>query len=110
MNGSAAGGLFHQDYMSLFSRRDGGGSVAVRDCACGARHILRTQSVLFGRGVLAKTAEEAGRRLGADRRLWLLSDERTEAAAGAALKNGLRGCRIAEKVPVSYTHLTLPTN
>ena len=84
--------VYHRDYLSLF---DASGR---RECGCGRCHTLETAQVLFGRGVLTQAAEVLARRYGHGRRVWVLSDERTEAAAAAALKRSLGRQSVSEIV------------
>ena len=70
-------------------------------CSCGQVHELGTREVLVGDGVPAAIAERLRRDSGRDTVVWVLSDENTEAAAGAALKRALRsagGLPMAEEV------------
>ena len=76
--------LYFRDYLSRF---DEGGSYR---CSCGQTHGIGTRKILFGRGILSELADLAARRLGSGGRIWILSDENTEIAAGAELKRALR--------------------
>jgi len=70
-------------------------------CSCGQVHELGTREILVGDGVPAVIAERLRRDSGRDTVVWVLSDENTEAAAGAALKRALRsagGLPMAEEV------------
>jgi glycerol-1-phosphate dehydrogenase [NAD(P)+] len=70
-------------------------------CSCGQVHELGTREILVGDGVPAAIAERLRRDSGRDTVVWVLSDENTEAAAGAALKRALRsagGPPMAEEV------------
>ena len=59
-------------------------------CSCGQVHELGTREILLGDGVWAAIPERLRREHGEDTVIWVLSDENTEAAAGAALKRALR--------------------
>ena len=84
---------FHfEEFLSHFDRR---GSLA---CACGHTHTLATRTVLVSRGALEESAELLGRTRGSASRLWVLSDENTEAAAGARWKAAARAALITARV------------
>lgn len=82
---------FH--FKEFMSRFDASGSLA---CACGKTHRLGTGTVLVSRGALEQSAEVLHRSRGS--RLWVLSDENTEAAAGSRWKSAAGKTRIAERV------------
>jgi glycerol-1-phosphate dehydrogenase [NAD(P)+] len=67
-------------------------------CTCGREHRLATRRILLGEGALERSA--ALLRSGGDRRVpWVLSDERTEAAAGARWKAACGGTLRARVLP-----------
>ncbi|MGA2641682.1 MAG: iron-containing alcohol dehydrogenase [Spirochaetia bacterium] len=68
------------------------------ECACGQTHQLSTRTVLASRGALEQSAELLVSTRGRDCRLWVLSDENTEAAAGARWKTAAGTARITELV------------
>ena len=80
-------------------------------CSCGRRHQLTTRSVCLEEGALAKVPQALASDYGSGARLWILSDENTERAAGAGLKALLTGCSIVETIlpaqPKPRTHLDL---
>ena len=83
---------FHfREFLSHFDQR---GSFT---CACGETHTLGTRTVLVSREALEESAELLRRTYGTGR-LWVLSDENTEAAAGARWKSAARTARITERV------------
>jgi glycerol-1-phosphate dehydrogenase [NAD(P)+] len=61
------------------------------DCSCGLRHRIGTRHVLMGDGVLGELPAMLRDRYGRDIRVWVLSDENTERAAGARCKELLAG-------------------
>jgi glycerol-1-phosphate dehydrogenase [NAD(P)+] len=69
---------------------------SLRTCSCGRAHALRVREILLGDGALDEAADRLSR--GPARSLWVLSDGNTEAAAGARLKAGVRGRRVAGRV------------
>jgi glycerol-1-phosphate dehydrogenase [NAD(P)+] len=77
---------------------DGFGSDGRKHCSCGQVHELQTREILLGDGVSAAIPERIRREYGGGATVWVLSDERTEAAAGAALKRALRGLPVVEAV------------
>jgi glycerol-1-phosphate dehydrogenase [NAD(P)+] len=84
--------LLHARYLGGF------GSDGRKRCSCGQVHELGTREVLLGEGVTAAIPERIRREHGQQTVVWVLSDQRTEAAAGAALKRTLRGLTLAEEV------------
>ncbi len=60
-------------------------------CDCGRTHEITTRTVLVSDDALRRSAQELGRALPAGGTAWVLSDERTERAAGAAWKRLARG-------------------
>jgi glycerol-1-phosphate dehydrogenase [NAD(P)+] len=89
------GGFLHERYLSGFGR-DGR-----RRCSCAQVHELETREILLGDGVREKIPGLLVRELEQGSIVWVLSDENTDAAAGAALKRalgGLPGLRLAEEV------------
>ena len=75
---------FH--YKDFIARFDPAGNLA---CACGRTHHLDIKSVIVSRGALEQAAELLERNRGGSGRLWVLSDENTEAAAGRRFKAAL---------------------
>jgi glycerol dehydrogenase-like iron-containing ADH family enzyme len=84
---------FH--FTQFKSRFDEKGTLA---CACGQTHQLVTGAVLVSRGALEESAELLLRTRGRGCRVWVLSDENTEAAAGARWKSAAGTARITERV------------
>jgi glycerol-1-phosphate dehydrogenase [NAD(P)+] len=72
---------FHRHYLE---RLDPDGSF---DCACGRRHRIATRQVLVGEKALGELPALLGDRYGRSLRIWVLSDDNTEAAAGARCKD-----------------------
>jgi glycerol-1-phosphate dehydrogenase [NAD(P)+] len=69
-------------------------------CSCGMRHTLAPQEIILGTDALDRAAEELRGRHPGGAALWVLSDEHTEAAAGAAWKAAAaaRGATLRERV------------
>jgi glycerol-1-phosphate dehydrogenase [NAD(P)+] len=67
-------------------------------CPCGQTHRLETRRVIAGEGALLQSAELLTGGHGSPSRLWVLSDERTEAAAGTAWKAALRGPHVVSRI------------
>jgi glycerol-1-phosphate dehydrogenase [NAD(P)+] len=80
-------------YEDLVRRCRGGGT-----CTCGRTHAVAAEDVLVGQGVLERSAAMLGGALPSGGRVWVLSDERTEEAAGRAWKRHARGVRLVSKV------------
>ena len=79
----------------------GFGGDGLKRCTCGQVHTLETREILLGEGVSASIPERLRREHGGGTVIWVLSDERTEAAAGAALKRELRSLLAEEVLPGS---------
>jgi glycerol-1-phosphate dehydrogenase [NAD(P)+] len=90
------GGFLFDRYLSGFDAE------GRKRCSCGQVHELGTREILLGDQVPAEIAERLRRDFSPDTVVWVLSDQNTEAAAGAALKGALRsgsgGPRLAEEV------------
>jgi glycerol-1-phosphate dehydrogenase [NAD(P)+] len=67
-------------------------------CACGVAHRVAVRQVLLEAGALERAAGLLRGGRGAGAGLWVLSDENTEAAAGARFKDAIRPIRIASRV------------
>ena len=80
-------------YEDLVSRYRGGGS-----CSCGHGHSIGAKDVLVGQGVLERSAALLGGTVPSGGCAWVLSDERTEEAAGRAWKRHARGIRLVSKI------------
>jgi glycerol-1-phosphate dehydrogenase [NAD(P)+] len=74
------------------------GPGGVLTCACGAWHRIEAGEVLVESGALARAAELVRRRNRARPAIWVLSDERTEAAAGGRWKAEMGGAAILSRV------------
>lgn len=83
-------------YFSEFLSRFGGRGVL--RCSCGAEHRVAVRKVLFGEDVLGESADLLRREHGVRPTIWVLSDEKTEATAGARWKSGVSADRIASRV------------
>lgn len=83
---------FFQEFISRF---DGEGTFK---CGCGQTHRIGTREVLFSAGALKDSAALLARDYGGGARIWVLSDENTEAAAGDMWKSCVRGARISARV------------
>jgi glycerol-1-phosphate dehydrogenase [NAD(P)+] len=80
-------------FEDLVRRYRGGGP-----CSCGHSHAIGVKEVLVGRGVLESSAALLGGEVPAGGSAWVLSDERTEEAAGREWKRHARGVRIVSKI------------
>ncbi|MCX7029186.1 MAG: iron-containing alcohol dehydrogenase [Spirochaetes bacterium] len=80
-------------FEDLVHRYRGGGS-----CPCGRNHAIGAKDVLVGRGVLESSATMLGGEVPAGGCAWVLSDERTEEAAGREWKRHARGIRLVSKI------------
>src|SRR5439155_882983 len=67
-------------------------------CPCGNVHRLSPVEVILGEGALESSARTLLRNHGAGASLWVLSDERTEAAAGERWKRGTRTASITSRI------------
>ena len=91
----SAGGFLHARYLSGFGRN------GRKRCSCGLLHELATREILLGDGVWSAIPARLRREHGRGTVVWVLSDENTEAAAGAVLKRALgalRGLPLAEEI------------
>jgi glycerol-1-phosphate dehydrogenase [NAD(P)+] len=84
--------FLHAQYM------DGFGTDGRKHCSCGQVHVLETREILLGDGVAAAIPERIRRDYGDRTTVWVLSDERTEAAAAAELKRALLRLPVTEAV------------
>jgi glycerol-1-phosphate dehydrogenase [NAD(P)+] len=84
--------LFYQEYLSKF------GQGCEYTCACGQRHRIETEQILFGRDILSEVSALVSETRGRDCGIWILSDENTEQAAGCRLKKSLRGFRVEQTI------------
>ncbi len=83
---------FHfRDFMSHFD------SEGTLRCSCGQTHRLGTRTVLVSRGALEESADLLARAHGRGR-IWVLSDENTEAAAGSRWKSAAARADIVSRV------------
>jgi glycerol-1-phosphate dehydrogenase [NAD(P)+] len=83
---------FH--FQSFLSRFDSKGSLV---CECGREHTIHTRAVFAETGALEASAAAAMREF-PKARIWVLSDENTEAAAGARWKAALNGAHVVSRV------------
>jgi glycerol-1-phosphate dehydrogenase [NAD(P)+] len=74
------GELFVQSYLSTYSQ-DG-----TLRCSCGEEHRLETRQVLLEDQVLERLPDLLAERCGTEAKIWVLSDENTEEAAGRRCK------------------------
>jgi glycerol-1-phosphate dehydrogenase [NAD(P)+] len=81
---------FHEELLSRFGPE---GTLA---CSCGAEHRLRLREVIMGEGALEESADRVSR--GPASSVWVLSDEYTDAAAGAPWKARVRGKRVLGRI------------
>jgi len=82
-------------FQAYLSRLESSGSF---DCACGRSHRLGARQVSLGERVLEDLPAQLRDRYGRGVRLWLLSDENTERAAGARCKELLAGWTLQSTV------------
>jgi glycerol-1-phosphate dehydrogenase [NAD(P)+] len=80
-------------FEDLVRRYQGGGP-----CSCGHNHAIGVKDVLVGRGVLEGSAALLGGTVPSGSCAWVLSDERTETAAGREWKRHARGIRLVSKI------------
>ena len=95
--------FFFQDFLSNF---DAQGRCA---CGCGQVHTIGARLVLVAAGALESGAAALLQKYGTGARLWVLSDENTEAAAGIRWKSAVQGARISATV-LSGQHKAVPTS
>jgi glycerol-1-phosphate dehydrogenase [NAD(P)+] len=74
------------------------GPSGVLSCACGKEHRLSIQEVVVDSNGLARSAELLLESYGRGPLLWVLSDEKTEAAAADRWKSCVRASRIVSRV------------
>ena len=67
-------------------------------CPCGTEHRRPPVEVILGEDALESSARTLLGSYGAGRSLWVLSDERTEAAAGERWKRATRTARISSRI------------
>jgi glycerol-1-phosphate dehydrogenase [NAD(P)+] len=67
-------------------------------CECGSHHRLTTRTTLVSENALAESAGLLSRQLGPGSVVWVLSDENTEAAAGARWKGMVTAGRIRSRI------------
>jgi len=67
-------------------------------CPCGKVHRLAPVEVMFQEGALESSARALHQRYGSGASLWVLSDERTESAAGERWKTAVRTARFSSLV------------
>ena len=84
--------FFFQDFLSKF---DSHGLLA---CECGREHRIDTRTVFAEPGALEDSAAALSREFGSDARIWVLSDENTEAAAGKKWKGEAGVSRVTARV------------
>jgi glycerol-1-phosphate dehydrogenase [NAD(P)+] len=83
---------FHfKDFLSRFDSR------GTLRCSCGQTHTLGTRTVLASHGALEESADLLARIHGRSR-IWVLSDENTEAAAGSRWKSAASRADIVSRV------------
>jgi glycerol-1-phosphate dehydrogenase [NAD(P)+] len=70
----------------------------VLECPCGNVHRLSLGGVILGEGALESSARALLQRYGSGVSLWVLSDERTEAAAGERWKEAIRAASISSRI------------
>ena len=84
--------FYYREFLDRFDER------GLLSCVCGQEHRLSTRSVLTDPGALPSSARLVSERYGRAARLWVLSDENTEAAAGAQWKAELRVGQVASRI------------
>jgi glycerol-1-phosphate dehydrogenase [NAD(P)+] len=99
---AAVRSFFFQDFLANF---DAQGRCP---CRCGQIHAIGARLVLVAVGALESGAAALVQQYGKGARLWILSDENTEAAAGSRWKSAVHGARISAKV-LSGRSKTVPT-
>ncbi|MGA2481233.1 MAG: iron-containing alcohol dehydrogenase, partial [Spirochaetia bacterium] len=95
-------------YSEFLSRFDASGAY---ECSCGLTHHVGTRKIFMEHGALEASARSLVQAHGDGIRLWVLSDENTEAAAAAGWKAALPGGRVTSRVlpgtPKPYPTLEL---
>jgi len=84
--------LYCQEFLERF------GPAGREACACGREHRLAAELLLIAPGALQRLPELVAERLGRKARVWVLSDENTEAAAGRACTALLGGAQLSSTV------------
>jgi glycerol-1-phosphate dehydrogenase [NAD(P)+] len=84
---------FH--FNDFLSRFDAQGELS---CACGKRHRIQTRTAIVSVGAIEESAALLARTYGSSVRLWVLSDDNTEAAAAARWKSAVRTARTVSRV------------
>jgi glycerol-1-phosphate dehydrogenase [NAD(P)+] len=96
---------YHREFLS---RLTADGTFA---CSCGRTHAIGTRRILMDHGALEASARSLVDEHGSGVRVWVLSDENTEAAAAARWKAALPGGRVTSRVlpgrPKPYPTLDL---
>jgi glycerol-1-phosphate dehydrogenase [NAD(P)+] len=82
-------------FSDFISRFDANGELS---CSCGEVHHLFTRSVIVSSGALEESARLLADSRGRGVRLWVLSDENTEAAAASRWKSAVHAARIVSRV------------
>lgn len=72
--------LYCQTYLDQYDRN------GVLNCACGREHRLQTRRILLGEGATESLPGVLAERYGSAAKVWILSDENTEEAAGQRCK------------------------
>ena len=72
--------LYCQSYLDQYDRN------GVLNCACGREHHLQTRQILLGEGAAEGLPGVLAERYGSAAKVWILSDENTEEAAGRRCK------------------------
>ena len=67
-------------------------------CPCGKAHRLAPVEVILGEGAFDSSARGLLQRYGSGASLWVLSDERTESAAGERWKGAVRAGNISSRI------------
>jgi glycerol-1-phosphate dehydrogenase [NAD(P)+] len=84
--------FFFQDFLSKFDSR------GLLKCECGREHRIDTRTVFAEPGALEDSAAELSGEFGSAARIWVLSDENTEEAAGKRWKAAAGVSRVSARV------------
>jgi glycerol-1-phosphate dehydrogenase [NAD(P)+] len=72
--------LYCQSYLNRYAEKGG------LRCSCGREHLLQTRQILLGDGVMERLPGLLAEYCGSAVKIWILSDENTEEAAGSRCK------------------------
>lgn len=83
---------FFSDFLAEVARQE------KTPCVCGRPHPVQTREILVSSTSLEESARHVAAVFGTAARLWVLSDQNTEAAAGAAWKKAVGGAQVVSRI------------